>query len=178
MKRGAKYLIIGLVILGLAVYAGYAYLSTHPSSAVASSSAGDTVTTATTPQNASATLLSLINAERAKAHVPALAIDPKVAASAQWKIDDMKQNNYLGYVKPGDQTQNGIQKLFELTGNECEYGNEAIVWDANKTAITPNAAVNWWMSNDSYRSMLLDKDYTKAGFGIGAYDIVAHFCQP
>lgn len=181
MKRLTVIIVITLVILGIALYLWFAYMATHTATKPSTSTSQTTVSKPVSPSNkssASDTLLGLVNDQRKKANVPALAADSKVASSAQWKVDDMMQNNYLGYIKPGDKDKNGINKLFELTGNDCQYGNEIMVWDSDKVAITPDAAVNWWMSTESYRNILLDKGYTKTGFGIGQYVIVEHFCQP
>lgn len=174
MKRVVKIIIISLVILGIALYGWYAYTTTHKSAKSPASS-----TTATLDKKSAAdTLLRLVNEQRKKANVPELTYDAKVAESAQWKVDDMLKFNYLGYQKPGDKDANGIKKLFELTGDSCAYGNEIMVWDSNKVELTPDAAVNWWMSSESHRTTMLDKGYTKTGFGVANYIVVEHFCQP
>lgn len=174
MKRVVKIILIALVILGIALYGWYAYTTTHKKTSTAST----TSTTVASKQTTADTLLKLVNEQRKKANIPELAYDAKVAESAQWKVDDMAKFNYLGYQKPGDKDANGINKLFELTGKNCAYGNEIMVWDSNKVSLTPEAAVNWWMSSESHRTTMLDKGYTKTGFGVGQYTIVEHFCQP
>lgn len=176
MKRVVKIILIALVILGIALYGWYAYTTTHQSKSSTPSSGQSTATTS--KQTIADTLLRLVNDQRKKANVTQLTYDAKVAESAQWKVDDMLKYNYLGYQKPGDTDANGIKKLFELTGKDCAYGNEIMVWDSNKVALTPDAAVNWWMSSESHRTTMLDKGYTKTGFGVGQYVIVEHLCQP
>lgn len=176
MKRLTKIIVISLVIIGIAVFAWLAYQTANKVPSTASQP------TATTKNKSSAkpadTLLALINAERKKAGVKELKIDDRLNQSAQWKVDDMVKNNYTGYVKPGDKTPNGLNKLFELTGKDCSFGNEIMVWDSDKRTITPEIAADYWIKSASNHKTIVDPDYVSTGFGIGQYAIVEHFCQP
>ncbi len=170
MKRITKIIVFAVVIIGIALFLWFAYQSTHHTQTQP--------TKQTASQKPADQLLSLINAERKKAGVKPLAIDNRLNQSAQWKVDDMVKNSYLGYVKPGDKTASGLNKLFELTGKSCSYGNEIMVWDSDKRSITPQVAADYWIKSESNHKTIVDPDYTLTGFGIGQYIIVEHFCQP
>lgn len=175
MKRFTKIIVIALVIIGIATFAWFAYQSSTAEKATTSTSATSSNTSSIDSKQ---TLLGLINAERKKAGVKELKIDNRLNQSAQWKVDDMVKNNYLGYVKPGEKTASGLNKLFELTGKSCSYGNEIMVWDSDKRSMTPQVAADYWIKSESNHKTIVDPDYTLTGFGIGQYIIVEHFCQP
>ena len=175
MKRITKIIVIAIVIIGLALFLWFAYQSTHHTQNQTNNSGSSKQAASQKPTDQ---LLTLINAERKKAGVKPLSIDNRLNQSAQWKVDDMVKNNYLGYVKPGEKTANGLNKLFELTGKSCSYGNEIMVWDSDKRSITPQVAADYWIKSESNHKTIVDPDYTLTGFGIGQYIVVAHFCQP
>lgn len=175
MKRLTKIIVITLVILGIAIFLWFVFQNnTQPQT----SSTTQPTSSSTTSNKPTDVLLRLINTERKKAGVKELKIDARLNQSAQWKVDDMVKNNYTGYVKPGDKTANGLNKLFELTGKDCSYGNEIMVWDSDKRSMTPDVAVDYWIKSASNHKTIVDPDYTSTGFGIGQYVIVEHFCQP
>lgn len=119
-------------------------------------------------------LLKLVNEERAKVNVAPLTIDPLLEQSAQWKADDMTNNNYFGYARPGETIDNGLEYLDSL-GPNCVYIGENISWGKDKN--TSQSAMASWINSQSHYETMVDPEFTTTGFGISGDKIVQHFCQ-
>ena len=119
-------------------------------------------------------LLKLVNEERTKAGVAPLTVDPMLEKSAQWKADDMTNNNYYGYTRPGETIENGPEYLDSL-GPNCVYVGENISW--GKVENTSQSAVASWTGSQSHYETMVDPEFSTTGFGVSGDKIVQHFCQ-
>lgn len=113
-------------------------------------------------------LLESVNAERAKAGVAPLRLDPLLSTSAQLKAEDMDKNNYFGHV---DSTGKHGWEYINDVNKECSYSSENIV----ETNNLESAIYSWTHSVPHYKAMI-DSRYTETGFGISGDKIVEHFC--
>lgn len=120
-------------------------------------------------------LLTAINAQRAKIGVAPLQEDARLDASAQQKADDMWKYNYFAHVSPHD-GKHGYEYI-NTTGIYCKTDSENLSWRTAKDQITTDDAVYWWMHSTPHREALLNPAYTLTGFGIVKDAVVEHFCQ-
>lgn len=102
-------------------------------------------------------LIALVNKERAKAGVKALAVDKKLAQVARLKSEDMKKRNNMShegsYGSPFD-----MMKKFGITyrsaGENIARGQR-----------TPKEVMKSWMNSSGHRANILNKRYTHIGVG-------------
>lgn len=88
-------------------------------------------------------LLSLHNAERQKAGLPALVLDDSLNASAQAWSDEMARRRSMTHGGGGFDGQN-------------------IAWNQS----SPEAVVSDWMNSSGHRRAILNSGYTRVGFGL------------
>lgn len=125
-------------------------------------------------------LLTLVNAERAKAGVPPLQIDQRLSSSAQRKVDDEAKYNYFGHVSPND-GKHGYEYINDV-GIACKTDSENLHQGTGEFA-TPGGIVNGWMGSPAHKAAMLDAKYSLTGFGISllpdgeTITVVEHFCQ-
>ena len=127
-------------------------------------------------------LLKLINAERSKAGVAPLKIDPLFNQSAQYKADDMVKRNYYAHTDPVTGLKNGIDYAANIGGStRCSYIGENFYSSNNHKAASD--ALDWWRNSKSHIDAIKDPRYTLTGFGISSVEndgtmgvIVEHFC--
>lgn len=169
MKRLLIGAITGLAI-GLAIGLGVS-ANSQPKTA---QTAQKTATAPTISQ-----LLSLVNVERAKHGVAPLKDDPRLDASAQMKADDEVAYNYYGHISPKGSPYAGMHgyKLIDATGAKCIYESENLAWNTDKSQITAQEAVNWWISSPAHHAAMINAKYSLTGFGIVKDAVVEHFCQ-
>lgn len=130
----------------------------------------------TPPPPTGASLLALVNTERAKVHVTPLTEDSRLDASAQYKAQDMVTRNYFAHADPITGKDNGINKIFELTGGLCSYGSENLT--DNTVVNDSQHAVDTWVKSKPHYEAMVNPRYTLTGFGIEGTKVVEHFCQP
>ena len=100
----------------------------------------------------------LINAERAKAGVGELALDPFLCEIARIKARDMIDNDYFSHASPYWGTPDEMAAAF---GFKYRSLGENIAYGAK----TPAAVVADWASSPAHNSNIIDKDYNKTGVG-------------
>lgn len=120
-------------------------------------------------------LLTLVNAARARAGIPALVIDARLVHLARLKSQDMIDNRYFAHRSPvygsfGDMLRsNGIR--FSLAAENIGVGG-------NVTRI-----FNAFMNSGGHRNKILDARYSLTGIGIiyqrgRGYLVTQHFLRP
>ncbi len=125
-------------------------------------------------------VLTRINAERAKAGVPALRVSPTLEASAQIYAERMASRGFFGHVSPEGQTLRDRMQAsgyYEPTGAECPDCVDRYVLGENlaQGQLTPAEAVRDWMLSPTHRTAILSKDFSETGIGISSGIWVEHF---
>jgi len=118
---------------------------------------------ASTPTDESvlrAQLLSLINGERAKAHLTPLTSNDSLALIADYHTSRMIDGNFFAHTDPYDRsTASGRAVKFDYPylkiGENLAAGQE-----------TPQQVVAEWLASDAHRKVLLDPDFREAGIGV------------
>lgn len=103
-------------------------------------------------------LLDLINAERAKAGLPALAPDAKLMEIARLKAKDMVDNNYFSHQSPTYGSPFDMMRQFGITFRSA---GENIAGNS-----TEEGAVKAWMNSEGHRKNILNGKYNYTGIGI------------
>ncbi len=101
-------------------------------------------------------LLSLINAERTKAGVPALSLNPQLGAAAQGHSVDMACSNFLSHSGSNGST---IGQRIAAAGYSPSYYVEIIAIG------TPQDALAQWNDDALHRNAMLDPKATEIGIG-------------
>ncbi len=103
-------------------------------------------------------LLTLINNERAKNGLGALAADMELMKVARTKASDMVQNNYFSHYSPTYGSPFDMMRQFGITfkaAAENIAGNSSV-----------QGAVNAWMNSSGHKANILNGSYNYTGIGI------------
>ncbi|WP_440109689.1 CAP domain-containing protein [Paenibacillus sp. QZ-Y1] len=111
-----------------------------------------------TQSNFATEVVKLVNAERAKAGLSALASDALLDKVALAKAKDMSDNNYFAHQSPTYGSPFDMMKQFGVT---YSYAGENIA----KGQKTPQEVVTAWMNSEGHRANILSKNFTKIGVG-------------
>ena len=112
---------------------------------------------ATTSQSAYADqVVTLVNQERAKAGLPALTSDSKLANMAMDKAKDMYNNNYFDHTSP---TYGSPFDMMKQYGISYSYAGENIA----KGQRDPQEVMNAWMNSAGHRQNIMSPNFTKIG---------------
>lgn len=103
-------------------------------------------------------VVSLVNAERKKAGLPALKSDALLTKVAMAKAKDMDENNYFSHTSP---TYGSPFDMMRQFGVSYSYAGENIASGQK----TPQEVMNAWMNSQGHRENILNKNYTKIGVG-------------
>ncbi len=103
-------------------------------------------------------VVNLVNAERKKQNLAPLAIDWQVSRVAQYKSEDMGNNNYFSHNSPTYGSPFDMLKSFKIS---YSYAGENIA----KGQKTPQAVVDAWMNSQGHRENILNSKFTKIGIG-------------
>ena len=131
-------------------------------------------------QDARAEILALVNAERAKAKLPALVRDAALERSAQAYADQMDQEGFFGHVDPKGRTlKDRVDAVGYYAGGvsadcQCIKGY-SLAENLARGQRTPKEAVDAWMASPSHRDAILGTDFTGLGVGIRSGVWVQHF---
>ncbi|WP_128102489.1 CAP domain-containing protein [Paenibacillus sp. DCT19] len=122
--------------------------------------AGNTNNTNTdsTKSDFAAQVVKLVNAERAKAGLNALASDALLDKVALAKAKDMSDNKYFAHQSPTYGSPFDMMKQFGVT---YSYAGENIAQGQK----TPQEVVTAWMNSEGHRANILNKNYTQIGVG-------------
>jgi len=110
-------------------------------------------------------LLSLINAARQNVGIPALTVNPQLAAAAQGHSRDMACNNYLDHTGSDGSY---IDDRIRAAGYVPRYWLEIIAIGA------PQDAMNQWQGSSTHWEAVLDSKATEVGIGY-AYNSNSNF---
>ncbi|MFS0871214.1 CAP domain-containing protein [Paenibacillus xylanilyticus] len=105
-----------------------------------------------------AQVVKLVNAERSKAGLSALASDALLDKVALAKAKDMSNNNYFDHQSPTYGSPFDMMKQFGVT---YSYAGENIA----KGQKTPQEVVTAWMNSEGHRANILSKNFTHIGVG-------------
>ncbi|MBN2980254.1 serine protease [Cohnella algarum] len=103
-----------------------------------------------------AEVAKLVNAERAKAGLGALAMDSKLSEVALAKAKDMYNKNYFSHTSPTYGSPFDMMKQFGVSFN---YAGENIA----KGQRTPAEVMNAWMNSSGHKANILGQNFTKIG---------------
>lgn len=103
-------------------------------------------------------VVKLVNAERAKAGLPALKEDWELSRVAKYKSQDMHDKNYFDHTSPTYGTPFTMMKSFGIT---YKSAGENIA----KGQQSASEVVNAWMNSAGHRANILNKNYTHIGVG-------------
>lgn len=103
-------------------------------------------------------VVSLTNAERAKAGLKALQIDATLSKSAHEKSRDMSVNGYFSHTSPTYGSPFDMMKKYGITyksaGENIAQGQR-----------TPKEVVNAWMNSAGHRANIMNASFTHIGVG-------------
>ncbi|HOQ07621.1 MAG TPA: SafA/ExsA family spore coat assembly protein [Clostridiales bacterium] len=112
--------------------------------------------TTTTQENE---VVRLVNAERAKAGLPALKINWELSRVARYKSADMANKGYFSHNSPTYGTPFQMMENFGLrfsaAGENIAYGQR-----------TPAEVMRDWMNSPGHRNNILSRSYTEIGVGL------------
>lgn len=117
-----------------------------------------TSTTTAQPSSFISGMPNLINAERQKAGLPALAANPLLDQSAAAKCADAQAKQYFAHAAP-DGTQ---WYSFIDARTRYSYSGENIAYGYKSGAATVQA----WMNSAGHRANILNPKYTSAGYAV------------
>jgi uncharacterized YkwD family protein len=103
-------------------------------------------------------VLELVNKERAAAGLPGLVMNADLAAVAEKKAEDMRDNNYFSHTSPTYGSPFDMMKQF---GISYKAAGENIA----KGQKTPEEVMNGWMNSQGHRDNILNANFTEIGVG-------------
>lgn len=109
------------------------------------------------PSAFSKQVLDLVNQERQKAGLGALALDDNLAKAAQDKSDDMAKRNYMSHVSP-----EGEDPFTRMARD----GAQGVAENIAEGQQSPQDVVQAWMDDPPHRANILNPMATKMGLGV------------
>lgn len=103
-------------------------------------------------------VIKLVNAERAKAGLPALKYDWELARVAEHKSQDMHDKKYFDHTSPTYGTPFNMMKNY---GIQYTAAGENIA----KGQTTAEQVMKAWMNSEGHRANILNKNFTHIGVG-------------
>ncbi|WP_411335246.1 CAP domain-containing protein [Ruminococcus gauvreauii] len=116
----------------------------------------DTDTPETGERTFAEQVVDLVNAERAKAGLNALAIDESIASAALVRAKETETS--FSHTRPDGRTFSSV--LTDM-GISFRGAGENIAWGQR----TPEEVMNGWMNSDGHRANILNAKFTKIGVG-------------
>lgn len=101
-------------------------------------------------------ILNLVNAERAKVGLSALALDMNITAAANVRAKEIKQS--FSHTRPDGSS---FSTALKEQGVSYRGSGENIAWGQK----SPEQVVNGWMNSDGHRANILNKNFTSMGVG-------------
>jgi len=100
---------------------------------------------------------ALINQERANAGLPELSINAALTSAAQGHAADMACNNTISHTGSDGSS---VHSRVAAAGYFPSYSTEIIYAGGG-----PQAAMSWWMSDQTHRDAILNRNITEIGVG-------------
>ncbi len=104
-------------------------------------------------------VVRLVNAERAKAGLPALKANWQLARVARYKSQDMVAKNYFSHTSP---TYGSPFSMMQNFGVKFSAAGENIA----KGQKTPQAVMSAWMNSPGHKANIMGTSYTEIGVGL------------
>jgi uncharacterized protein YkwD len=132
--------------------------------AAAGGSPATTVAADLTITEAERQMVSLLNAERAKAGLVAVRIDTRLMAIARARSTDMATKHYFSHKQPDGRSVFDLISAAKITW----YGaGEIIAWNTWPTlGDSALAAKEGWMNSSGHRGIVLSSSYNYVGIGL------------
>jgi uncharacterized protein YkwD len=117
---------------------------------------------------AEAAIVRLVQADRARAGLPPLQVEPRLSAIARAHSDDMLRHNFVGHVSP---TTGTTADRVRAAGVDTQLLLENVA-----RAYSPGEAERGLMESPGHRANLLNREVTELGVGVvlGAAQGAAH----
>lgn len=133
-----------------------------------SSSGGTGTTNCVTQSNAAfaSQTLDLINAARATNGLPALTLNDQLSSAAQLHSADMACSGTLSHTGTDGTTP---AARIAAAGYSASISRENIYAQPPQYGGNPQAAVDWWMSDQIHRDAILNSQVIQIGIGYAAY---------
>lgn len=106
-------------------------------------------------------MLGLVNSDRNEHQLPALKLDNNLSLLAQYRSDDMSQNNYFGHWDSDGRSANDLRS---------NYGIQPQVSENLAKDTTVELAQYGLMRSAIHRSNIISDEWTRVGFGISKAD--------
>lgn len=103
-----------------------------------------------------AQIVNLVNAERAKAGLPALTMDANITAAANVRAKEIKQS--FSHTRPNGSS---FSSALKEQGVSFRGSGENIAWGQK----SPEQVMNGWMNSDGHRANILNKNFKNIGVG-------------
>ncbi len=103
-----------------------------------------------------------LNAERAAAGLPALAVDGELVSIARVRSNDMASRDYFSHTSPDGQT---AFTLIDQRGISYSWAGENLARNNYPLAETIAVAVRDLMASPPHRDNILSPNYTRLGVG-------------
>lgn len=103
-------------------------------------------------------MVDLVNAERSRAGLPALQVDPVLVGLARLKSEDMVAKGYFGHISP---TYGSPFAMMDQAGVRYRYAGENLAG-----APTVDVAHRALMNSPGHRANILNPHFTHVGIGI------------
>ncbi|MBA3746793.1 MAG: CAP domain-containing protein [Solirubrobacterales bacterium] len=127
----------------------------------------DLMPTAENVNQVRSTVLCLLNVERKKRGMKALAESPQLRQAAQSFSRTMVRDNFFDHISPGGSTL--LSRVRSGTAYLHDVGNfalgENIAWGTGDLA-TPRQTVKGWMNSAGHRHNILNRRFRHVGIGI------------
>ena len=101
-------------------------------------------------------IVNLVNAERAKAGLPALTMDANITAAANVRAKEIKQS--FSHTRPNGSS---FSSALKEQGVSFRGSGENIAWGQK----SPEQVMNGWMNSDGHRANILNKNFKNIGVG-------------
>jgi uncharacterized protein YkwD len=110
--------------------------------------------------------LTLVNADRRAAGLPALAESAALDRIATARAQDMATNGYFAHYRPGHTTL-AVLELLRTNGVAFTWYGENIIWESGQPAAAVASHFNtWWMNSPEHRANILNRHYGHIGIGV------------
>jgi uncharacterized protein YkwD len=104
-------------------------------------------------------VLDRVNAERERARVRPLRLDPRLDSAAQHHAQDMLERGYFAHASPEGRT---VRQRAETAG----YRWHAVGENIAEGQLTIDEVVKAWMESPEHRRNILDRDFLHMGLGL------------
>lgn len=129
--------------------------------------AGNVLGEVSTRRLAAATLC-LLNGERRRHGLPALAANGRLALAARRHAGDMVSRRYFAHTsRSGSSVTARVRRAGYLRGVRRWFVGEILAWRAGRRA-TPLVALRMWLHSPGHRALVLEGRFRDAGVGIVA----------